>query len=107
MIDRAERGERLAHGRLVCHVEGDALRVDVGALGIAAEDHDVPPGVDGEPRRRQADAGRAPDECRPHAAIIAKRVSRSPRSTEQRAARRPHRLSATLHTIERWVPGLR
>ena len=132
MVDRAERGERLAHGRLVSDIEGDALRVDVGALGIAAEDHDVPAGVDREPRRCQADAGRASDESRSHAAIIANVVRRSPRSAEQRDHRRHapvvvlgvgkmatrsstcrpaeplratlHRLSpATLHTIERWV----
>ena len=71
MVDRAERGEGLAHGRLVRDVEGDSLGVDVGALGLAAEDHDVPAGVDREPRRSQADARRASDECRSHRPIIA------------------------------------
>ena len=46
---------------------GDALRVDVGALGVAAEDHDVPAGLDREPRGCEADARRASDECRSHA----------------------------------------
>ena len=31
MVDRAERGEGLAHGRFVRNVEGDSLGVDVGA----------------------------------------------------------------------------
>ena len=74
MVERAERGERLAHGRFVRDVEGDPLGIDVGALGIAAEDHDVPAGVDRKPRGCEADAGRASDECRSHAAIIAKRA---------------------------------
>ena len=48
MVDRPDGGERLAHRRLVCDIEGDALGVDVGALGISAEDHDVPAGVHGQ-----------------------------------------------------------